>query len=126
MPPPHRPGNIMADIPRPKVDFSRISLGSLKRYQAVYGLTTTSEDLARVVTDHFGATCYSNMPASKDFGEKYHPRTLCEVSENAPCKDVRSADEAVDYFLKIRKDDRMDDFGGRKNTRNRDKQEKKP
>lgn len=115
----------MTDIPRPKVDFSRISLGSLKRYQAVYGLVDTQEDLARVVTDHFGATCYSCMPPSKDPVDKYVPTTLCEVSENAPCKDVRSADEAVDYFLKIRKDDRMDELGPRKNTRNRDKLEKK-
>jgi len=115
----------MTDIPRPRVDFSRVSLGSLKRYQAVYGLTESPEDLARVVTDHFGATCYSCMPPSKDPGEKYYPRTLCEVSENAPCKDIRSADEAVDYFLKLRKDDRMDELGPRKNTRNKEKQEKK-
>ena len=116
----------MKEGQRPKVDFSRISLGSLKRYQAVYGLLDSKEDLARVVTDHFGATCYACMPPSKEGPvEKYVPKTLCEVSENSACKDVRSADEAVDFFLKVRKDDKMEEQGVRKSSRNRDKQEKK-
>jgi hypothetical protein len=115
----------MTSQPRPKVDFSHVSLGSLKRYQAVYGLIDSDEALAQLVTDHFGGCCYSIMPPSKDIGEKYVPRTLGQVAENAPCKETRSADDAVDYFLKVRKDDKLEEQGIRKSARNRDKQEKK-
>jgi hypothetical protein len=114
-----------ADEPRPVVDLSRLSLGSLRRYQALYGIELNSGCLLDGVRSHFGATVYSMMkPSTEKLLPHFRPQAEITVREDPSTIETREAADAVEHFLKVKKDDK-DELGLRKSSRNRDKVEKK-
>ena len=113
----------MAEEIRPVVDFSKLSWGSLKRYEALYGISCTREDLRDTVKDHFASNCYNILKSSKSDVKPYEPVTNHTCDINAFYTDCKNTDEIIDNFLKIKTDDK-DELGLRKSTRFRERQDK--
>lgn len=113
----------MSEDPRPVVDFSKLSWGSLKRYEALYGLKSSREKLRDSVKEHFTLNCYNIHKSGKSDVEYYSPVVHFDCDVNAFYTDCKSTDEIVENFLKIRTDDK-EEPGTRKSTRFREKLEK--
>lgn len=113
----------MAEEIRPVVDFSKLSWGSLKRYEALYGLKCSREDLRNTVKEHFALNCYNILKSQKPDVKEYEPSMHFTCDVNAFCTECKGTEEVVDNFLKIRTDDK-EEPGTRKSTRFREKQEK--
>ena len=113
----------MAEDLRPVVDFSKLSWGSLKRYEALYGIKTTREELRDTVKDHFTLNCYNILKSQKPDIPLYEPTVNFECDVDAFYTDCTGTEEIVDNFLKIKTDDK-DEPGTRKSSRFREKQEK--
>jgi Sin3 binding region of histone deacetylase complex subunit SAP30 len=113
----------MSEEIRPVVDFSKLSRGSLKRYEALYGISCNREDLAETVKDHFTLTCYNVLKSPKSDVKAYEPKTSHTCGVNAFYTDCKTPEEIIDNFLKIKTDDK-EEPGTRKSTRFRDKSEK--
>lgn len=113
----------MSEDPRPVVDFSKLSWGSLKRYEALYGIKSSRENLRDSVKEHFTLNCYNIHKSAKPDVELYNPTVHLDCDVNAFYTDCKSTDEIVENFLKIRTDDK-EEPGTRKSTRFREKLEK--
>jgi hypothetical protein len=113
----------MSEDPRPVVDFSKLSWGSLKRYEALYGLKVPREKLRESVKEHFTLNCYNIHKSAKPDVEIYEPAVHFECDVNTFYTDWKTPDEVVENFLKIRTDDK-EEPGTRKSTRFREKLEK--
>ena len=113
----------MSEDPRPVVDFSKLSWGSLKRYEALYGLKASREKLRETVKEHFTLNCYNIHKSNKPDVSIYDPTVHFECDVNAFYTDWKTPDEVVESFLKIRTDDK-EEPGTRKSTRFREKLEK--
>ena len=104
---------------RPTVDFSQLSLGSLRRYEALHGIQTNGENLRDCVRDHFALRCYGLLNEDK---EPHAPSTTFTMDPKFIRTELMSPEEIIEKYLKIKKDDRIEETGGRMNTRNKDKQ----
>lgn len=111
---------------RPVVDLSKLSIGSLRRYQALYGVEFDPSNLLDGVRSHFGCSVYSKMKPNieKRSPSSFHPQIEVTVREDPSTIEIREADDSVEHFLKTKKDDK-EESGLRKSTRKRDKVEKK-
>mmetsp|Transcript_8295 Transcript_8295/g.16353 ORF Transcript_8295/g.16353 Transcript_8295/m.16353 type:complete len:157 (+) Transcript_8295:876-1346(+) len=113
--------------PRPVVDLSSLSIGSLRRYQALYGIDVDPDRLLDGVRSHFGCVVYSKMKPSvelKSNSKRFKPHVEITVREEPSTIETREATEAIEHFLKVKKDDK-EESGLRKSTRKREKVEKK-
>lgn len=111
---------------RPVVDFSKLSLGSLKRYEALYGVRVPEgQDLRDCVKDHFGMMVYNVM--NKNFTEipRYGEDSSLTCDLNTFKTEIKSPDEVIESFLRIKPDDK-DEATTRKSTRYRDRLDRGP
>lgn len=113
----------MGENTRPVVDLSKLSWGSIKRYEALYGLRSKKEELVDCVKDHFALTCYNIIKSQKTDLEPYTPTTDLTCDIDTFQSEFKSPDEVIESFLKIKTDDK-EEQGTRKSTRFRERQER--
>jgi len=109
----------MSEEIRPVVDFSKLSWGSLKRYEALYGIQTNDEDLRECVREHFALTCYNILKSPHEDVKPLAPQTNQTSDAKAFKTDHRTPQEVIDTFLKIKVDERDELTGLRKTIRTR-------
>ena len=110
---------------RPSVDFSKLSWGSIKRYESLYGVRAAEgQDLVDAVKEHFGMMVYNDMksdiPGVKPYGED--SALTCDLTTFKT--NIKTPNEIIESFLRITPDDK-DEGAPRKSTRFRDKPERK-
>jgi hypothetical protein len=103
---------------RPAVDFSKLSLGSLRRYEAMYGIQTNGDNLVDCVRDHFGSRCYGLLNEDKP---PYKLTTNFTMDFEFVRTELMAPEDIIDKYLKIKKDDKAEETGLRKSTRNKEK-----
>ena len=88
---------------RPTVDFSKLSWGSIKRYEALYGVRCPHDDLRSSVSEHFAMRVYNMMRS--DLGD------LPKVSDSELTCDIdtfktenKTPHEIIEGFLRIKPD----------------------
>ncbi|CAG9321412.1 unnamed protein product [Blepharisma stoltei] len=113
----------MSDEIRPVVDLSKLSWGSIKRYEALFGLRAKKEELVDCVKDHFALACYNIIKSQKQDVELYSPTTDLTCDLETFQTEFKTPDEVIESFLKIKTDDK-EEQGTRKSTRFRERQER--
>lgn len=103
---------------RPIVDLAKLSFGSLRRYQALYGVEVDNKVLLDGVKSHFGSTVYSMMRSNVGNSQvRFTPQTEISVKEDHYIAEIRQAIDAVDHFLKVKRADKDESAGLRRSSR---------
>jgi hypothetical protein len=84
----------------------------------MYGIQTNGEELVDCIRDHFGCRCYGLL---NDDLPAYKPTTNFTMDPNFIRTELPAPDDIIEKYLKIKKDDKIEEVGPRMSTRNKEK-----